>query len=155
MNRQVAIALAVSALLVAGAVAVNVGLVGPDYERTTVEVEDSGTNETLATVDVRVADSLYERYVGLSNTERLGPNEGMLFVHEEPGEHAYVMRDMSFAIDIIFVAPNGTITEIHTAQPEERPYTKYKGYGSYVLEVRAGFADDHGIDVGDRVKIAL
>jgi len=155
VNRQVAFALALSALLITGAVAINVGLVGGDYERTPVAIEDSETNETLATVDARVADSLLERYIGLSNTERLGPNEGMLFVHDGPDEYAYVMRDMSFAIDIIFIAPNGTITKIHTAQPEERPYTKYEGYGSYVLEVRAGFAGDHGIEVGDRIEVEL
>ncbi|MGZ0747377.1 MULTISPECIES: DUF192 domain-containing protein [unclassified Haloparvum] len=155
MNRKVAIALAVGALLVAGAVAVDAGLVGPEYERTTVAIEDDETNETLATADARVADSAYKRYVGLSHTDSLGPNEGMLFVHEEPGEYAYVMRDMAFAIDIVFVAPNGTITEIHTAEPEERPFTKYEGTGLYVLEVRAGFADDRGIEPGDRVEFEL
>jgi len=154
VNRTVAVALAVTALLVGGVAALNAGVVEPNYERTTVEVVDADTNESVATVDARVADSVYKRYVGLSTTETLGPEEGMLFVHEEPGEYAYVMRDMSFAIDIVFIAPNGTITAIHTAEPEGRPYTKYRGDGAYVLEVEAGFAADHGVEVGDRLVAA-
>jgi len=44
----------------------------------------------------------------------------MLFVHDETGKHAYVMRGMSFGLDIVFVAPNGTVTEIHEAAPDSR-----------------------------------
>jgi len=47
----------------------------------------------------------------------------MLFVHDETGKHAYVMRGMSFGLDIVFVAPNGTVTEIHEAAPDSRART--------------------------------
>ena len=125
---------------------------GTEVPGTTVAVDDEdGT--TLGTVQVRVADTFRERYTGLSNTESLGPNEGMLFVHDEEGEHAYVMRDMAFPIDIVFVDANRTITAIHHAETESRPYTRYRGTGKYVLEVPYGWTTDHGVEVGDRVRI--
>ena len=123
-----------------------------DGSTTTVAVcDEDGT--TLGTVSVRVADTFRERYTGLSNTESLGPNEGMLFVHDEEGEHAYVMRDMAFPIDIVFVDANRTITAIHHAETESRPYTKYRGRGKYVLEVPYQWTTEHGVEVGDRVRI--
>jgi uncharacterized membrane protein (UPF0127 family) len=126
---------------------------GDDYDRTTVEIEDAETGERLATVDVRIADTFEKRYTGLSETDSLGPNEGMLFTYEEPGNRTYVMRNMSFAIDIVFIDADGTITTAYSAEPEAEPYTGYDGHGQYVLEVRYGYLEEHGIEVGDRVVI--
>ena len=114
-------------------------------------VDANGTD--LGAVEVRVADTFRKRYTGLSNTASLGPNEGMLFVHDEEGEYAYVMRDMAFPIDIVFVDANGTITAVHHAETEERPYTRYRGTGKYVLEVPYEWTTDHGVEVGDRIRI--
>ena len=125
------------------------------YETTTVEAVDGDTGGTLATVEVRVADTPPKRYVGLSATADLAADEGMLFVHDDPGEYGYVMRDMSFAIDIVFVAADGEVTRIHGAEPESRPLTTYRGEGQYVLEVPLGWSDRHGVEPGDRITVEL
>lgn len=145
--------LAVVLIVVAAVVFVYVlGL--PGDEQTTVTFVDQNGTE-LATADVTVADSLSERYTGLSDTESLGPNEGMLFVHPVEGEHTYVMRNMSFPIDIVFVAANGQITTVHHAElPEEgEDLEPYRGHGKYVVELPYRFTDRHGVDVGDTVRI--
>ena len=112
----------------------------------------------IASVEVRIADNFSQRYTGLSDTESLGPDEGMLFVHNEEAEYAYVMREMSFPIDIIFIAENGTITTIHHAPlpPEgttDSDLKRYAGRGKYVLEVNRGWANETGVTVGDRVEL--
>ncbi|WP_424007877.1 DUF192 domain-containing protein [Haloferax denitrificans] len=127
------------------------------YERTTLTVVDDETGETLATVDARVADTRAKRFTGLSDTESLAENEGMWFVHDTSGTYAYVMRDMDFPLDIVFVAENGTITRIHHAEldPEgtsESDLTRYRGTGKYVLELPYGYTNETGIDAGDRVE---
>ncbi|MFB6178408.1 MAG: DUF192 domain-containing protein [Halorientalis sp.] len=127
-----------------------------DYQTATVTLQDqNGT--TLSTVAVRIADTRRKRYVGLSDTESLGENEGMLFVHPSESHHAYVMRDMAFPLDIVFVDANGTITRIHHAELESNAsnsaLTNYEGTGKYVLEVNHGFTNRTGVDVGDRVVI--
>ncbi|MGM0591239.1 MAG: DUF192 domain-containing protein [Halobacteriota archaeon] len=132
------------------------GPVGP-YERTTVTVVDeNGT--TLAAVDARVADTTRKRYVGLSNTESLGSNEGMLFVHPSVDTHAYVMRDMDFPLDIVFADADGTIATIHHARlpppgTGESALTRYRGRAKYVLEVPYGYTNQTGIEVGDRLVV--
>jgi len=120
---------------------------------TAVAVRDG---EPLATVEVRIADDSSKRILGLSNTSSLGPDEGMLFVHEEEQKHTYVMRDMDFDLDIIFIAENRTITRIHhaPAPPEGESYSEeYSGQSKYVLEVNRGWANETGVSVGDRVEL--
>jgi uncharacterized membrane protein (UPF0127 family) len=79
----------------------------------------------------------------------------MLFVHGESAEYTYVMRGMSFGIDIVFAAPNGTITTIHEAPPpapgEDGSDQAYTGDGRYVLEVNRGWTADRGVEVGDEL----
>jgi hypothetical protein len=152
------------ALLTAGVLVVQSGFLAtvnpPDddeYDRTTVSLVDA-SGERLAEVDVRIADTAEKRYLGLSATESLGPREGMLFVHDAEGEYAYVMRDMAFPIDIVFVAPDGTVTTIHHASlppdgTDNSDLTRYRGTGQYVLELPRGTANETGLEEGDRVVI--
>ena len=151
----------VGALVVVGLLAVLVYLFYPplflvetgEYQNTTVTVQDDNGTQ-LATVDVRIADTEDKRRVGLSRTDSLTGDRGMLFVHPEEGEYAYVMRGMSFSIDIIFVAANGTVTRVHRgASPERLPVSRYRGTGKYVLEVPAGWADRRGVETGDTILI--
>ena len=156
MNRRlvgVVTGLALLALVAIAAAAANPALLITGYETTTVEAVDGETGESLATVEVRVADGLIKQYVGLSATDGLDEGEGMLFVHDESDERAYVMREMAFALDIVYVAPNGTVTTVHEAEPESAPYTRYRGTGRYVLEVPRGWSERHGVEPGDRIRI--
>jgi len=156
VNRRllaIAGASAALALLLAAAIAANPTLLIAGYDTATVEAVDGETGESLATVEARVADGLAKQYVGLSETDELAASEGMLFVHDETDEHAYVMRGMSFGLDIVFAAPNGTVTEIHEADPDSRPYTRYRGTGRYVLEVPRGWSERNGVEPGDRLAV--
>jgi uncharacterized membrane protein (UPF0127 family) len=121
------------------------------YDRTTVTAVDGDTDEELATVDVRIADNGSLRYTGLSNTSSLGPNEGMLFVHESEGRHGYVMRNMAFDIDMIFIDADGEITTIHHAEVDDGQ--TFRGTAKYVLEVPYNYSTDNDIAVGDRIEI--
>ncbi|TKX82711.1 DUF192 domain-containing protein, partial [Halorubrum sp. SS5] len=65
----------------------------------------------------------------------------------------YVMREMDFGIDIVYVDGDRKIVEIHNA-PEPGPNEdgeeqRYPGSGQYVLEVPYEWTDRHGVSVGD------
>jgi hypothetical protein len=159
MDSRVAAALAVVLLLaVGGVLAADLGLLSTgDYDRATVHLEDE-SGERLASVEVRVADTAEKRYTGLSDTESLGADEGMLFVHGSEARQTYVMRDMAFPLDMVFVAANGTVTRIHHASlpPEgtdNSDLTRYSGQAKYVLEVPLNYTDEHGVEVGDRLVV--
>jgi uncharacterized membrane protein (UPF0127 family) len=124
------------------------------YDNTPVTVVDDNGTE-LATVDARVADTQEKRRIGLRRVENLSDGEGMLFVHERDGEKPYIMPpEMSVALDIVFVAPDGTIRTIeHASIPEDDTTLRYPGRGQYVLEVPRGYTNRTGIEPGDRILI--
>jgi Uncharacterized conserved protein len=139
----------VLALAASGVLVATLGSSGP-YDRTTLTITDEQNATALAAVEARVADTFKKRYTGLSNTTSLGANEGMLFVHDRnaPG---YVMRDMAFPIDIVFIDSDGKITRIHHAAVDAD--RTFHGPGRYVLELPYNYTRDNDITVGDRVEI--
>lgn len=129
------------------------------YDQTTVTVLDAEADTELGRVEAAVADNGSLRYTGLSDTEELPEDRGMLFVHERERDLTYVMREMDFGIDIVFVAENGTITAIHHAPapgPDEDGGDRgYSGTGRYVLEVNYEWTAERGIEAGDRIEFEL
>jgi uncharacterized membrane protein (UPF0127 family) len=119
----------------------------PEETTVTFLTEDGSERGTL---DARVAASFRERYVGLSNTESLGNDEGMLFVHGNEDDHTIVMRDMAFPIDVIFVDENRTITSIHHAETDASPMT---GRSKWTVEAPYNWTVRNDVSTGDRVRI--
>ncbi len=56
-----------------------------------------------ATYNVMLAKTDAERIKGLSGRDKLGTNEGMLFVFKDPGIYPFWMKNMKFPIDIIYI----------------------------------------------------
>ncbi|MDQ2050800.1 DUF192 domain-containing protein [Natronolimnohabitans sp. A-GB9] len=139
--------------------ALQIGLITPPWaeDSADVRVVDGDTGDELAVVDVEVADTPSERYTGLSDHEDLPEGDGMLFVHSNEDERTYVMREMDFDIDIIFIDSDREITTIeHARAPEpgeDGEDLEYTGQAQYVLEVPRGYANETGMDVGDEVEI--
>jgi len=128
-----------------------------DYETTEVSIECNG--EQLGYVTAAIADTEQLRYTGLSDTESLPEDRGMLFVFAEANSRRFVMREMDFAIDIIYADVDGTITEVHHAPKpgpnEDGEQQKYPGFGQYVLEVNYDWTADRGIEPGDQLVFEL
>lgn len=126
---------------------------GNDYDTASVVVSDENGTQ-LTTVDAWVADTFSKQYTGLSDTSALEPGQGMLFVFDGEDERNFVMRDMAFPLDMVFIAADGTITTIHHAPVEsDGDLTRYSGRAKYVLEVPMGYTNRTGVEVGDRVRI--
>ena len=158
MSRRLRIVALIGAVALLGLVFVEVGIVPTPggADRATVEIVGAD-DEQKATVDAEVAETWREQYTGLSDHERLEPGEGMLFVHSREGDRTYVMRGMDFGVDILFVDDEGSITTIHEAPApgpdEDGSDQTYEGRAKWVLEVPYGYAETHGIEVGDQLVI--
>lgn len=114
--------------------------------------------DLVVDAEVPVGEGLYR---GLAGRDHLPDDSGMLFVFPDPGRHAIWMKGMFIPIDIIWISPEGQIIDIVTALPEpgvpDQELTRYvpDGESLYILEVRAGLAEDKGIGVGDKAQIEL
>lgn len=102
-------------------------------------------------IDVIVADTPAERTKGLSGRERLAEREGMLFTFTDESEYCFWMKDMNFALDIVWLNEDRQVVSIkENATPESYPesFCPTKP-AQYVLEVNANKAAEWGINVGD------
>ncbi len=105
-------------------------------------------------IDAEVVRSITARTQGLSGRTSLEPNTGMLFVFPETQYPSIWMKDMNFAIDIIFIDAGGKVVAIfENASPEsyrEVPPRIFKTLEAsrYVLEVPAGTVADTRLRTG-------
>ena len=107
-----------------------------------------------AILQVEIADTDAKREKGLSQRASLEENKGMLFVFEQPGRYIFWMKDMNFAVDIIWIDKDKKVLEImDSIAPDTFPKTFYaKELVQYVVEMRAGFARENDIQPGDKVS---
>lgn len=109
-----------------------------------------------STIDVEIADTSEEREKGLSGREELFLNHGMLFIFDEDGRHGFWMKDMRFALDIIWISHDGVVVHIEEdVGPETYPAAFLpRGEARYVIELRAGWVREHNLRVGDIVRLS-
>lgn len=115
--------------------------------------KDAVIGETAIKVDI--ADSKSERVKGLSDRRYLIGNNGMLFIFEESDYHGIWMKDMNFAIDIIWLDASMQVVHIEkNIAPNTYPKTfKPKNKALYVLEVPSGFVSENYIKMGDQMTV--
>lgn len=119
----------------------------------------------LAVIDLAVrGDRLHQFRVELANTPEaqarglmyrteLGDFEGMIFPSAVPEQRSFWMKNTPLSLDIIFVGPDGRITNIAAdTVPYSLQPVSSSGLASAVLELRAGRAAALGIKPGDRVE---
>ncbi|NCD00640.1 DUF192 domain-containing protein [bacterium] len=105
--------------------------------------------------NVDIAEDYKERYKGLSFREEINKNQGMLFVFNDKKIRTFVMRDMNFPIDIVFILDNQVVNFFKNCQPEEKKnLTEYKSLNpvNLVLEVPSGTIDRCNIKDGDYIN---
>ena len=107
------------------------------------------------TIHVEVADTPAKREQGLSGREGLAPDEGMLFVFPEDGVYAFWMKDMLFPIDILWISREGVVVDMRqNVSPETYPESfKSISKARYVVELTAGYVQEHTISIGDLVGL--
>ena len=107
---------------------------------------------------VGIADTQEKSYMGLSFRESMCNNCGMLFSFEGKREHSFVMRDMMFALDIVWIDENKIVKIDKNLEPEghETKHIYSSGQAiNNVLELNGGFADKYNIKVGDELHYNL
>lgn len=92
--------------------------------------------------------------LGLSGRDGLEDNSGMIFVFPDERDQCIWMKDMNFALDIIWLNPEKNIIAIEqNVSPETYPNQYCHGPAKYVIELNAGDAESAKIEVGQRVNL--
>ena len=120
-------------------------------------------NDNFVTVEINdqkikaeIAKSTQQITTGLSGRQSLPKDTGMVFYLEERRIATFWMKNMLFHIDIIWIDNETVVFIIENAQPPSAnhtpTYTPDKS-ATHVLEVNAGFINDHNISNGNNVSI--
>lgn len=120
------------------------------YETTTVTLQ---TSSASLAITAEVADTGAKRSQGLMNRTSLAEDAGMLFVFDEASERSFWMKDTYVSLDIIFIGSDKAILYIEeNATPLSETPIAPEVQTQFVLEVNAGYAAEHGLNVGDEVR---
>jgi hypothetical protein len=119
--------------------------------KTVIDVQIN--QQTIKAEVVRTPSQLYQ---GLSKRTSLCSDCGMLFVFSDFDERTFVMREMLFPLDIIFIAKGKVVKIYENLAPEgDKPQNLYNSEvpADQVLEINAGQAEAWGIKVGDELTM--
>jgi len=103
-------------------------------------------------IRAEVAGDVESRARGLMFRERLGQNEGMLFVFEQPSTQCFWMRNTLVPLTIAFLADDGRIVNTADMEPKsEASHCSSEGV-RYALEMERGWFAKRGLNRGDRIS---
>ena len=108
---------------------------------------------------VELATSSEQHALGLMFRKNLDLDRGMLFIFQEEKEHSFWMKNMSIALDIIWINNDKEVVFI---EKEAQPCDKYtckvinpREKALYVLEINAGISEEIKLKPGDRLELSI
>ncbi len=104
-------------------------------------------------IAVELAESPEEQTRGLMGRRSLPSKGGMLFVYPEDVDQSFWMKNTPLPLDILFIRGDSSVVNIvRRTRPLSEDRITSAGPARYVLELRAGFVDRHGIDESTRIS---
>lgn len=106
-----------------------------------------------ASFKYQIASSDEERKKGLSTAESLPDGHALLMVFEKNGDWSVWMKDMNFAIDVVWLDEQKKVVDIkENLSPSSFPRSFSPSRPArYVIELNSGAADKNNIKIGDMV----
>ena len=119
------------------------------------------TDSDTLRLRVELAVTEDQKRFGLMDRDSLAGDAGMVFLYDapQPATSSFYMYRTRIPLDIAFFDSSGRIVSIVGMSPCTTPVAQqcptYPAGASYIgaLEVNRGWAQMHGVDVGDRVVV--
>ncbi|MDQ5908346.1 MAG: uncharacterized protein QG599_437 [Pseudomonadota bacterium] len=110
-----------------------------------------------ATFQIEIAQTPGERTQGLMYRRKLPPDQGMLFV-QPPGRAVFWMKNTYIPLDLLYFDAEGRLAQIVAEVPPCKTpdcptYPSDTATIRYILELNAGAAAQHRIQIGDRLRL--
>jgi uncharacterized membrane protein (UPF0127 family) len=105
-------------------------------------------NAAIHNIRAEVARSPAEVQIGLMHRREMAPNDGMLFVYDEPGTRCFWMKNTLLPLSIAFIADDGRIVNIADMQPLALDSHCSKQPVRYALEMNQGWFAKRGVKPG-------
>jgi len=103
-------------------------------------------------INAEVAATTETRMKGLMFREKMGKNDGMLFVFDQVGYHGMWMKNTLIPLSVAFMDEQGKILNIADMQPHSEQTHSASGPARYALEMNVGWFKANNIAAGAVVK---
>ncbi len=100
---------------------------------------------------VEIVETDPQRVKGLMFREKLGRDEGMLFIYDEPAYQAMWMKNTLIPLSVAFIDREGVILNIEEMAPQTEDSHMSAGPASYSIEANKGWFAQKGVKPGDKV----
>lgn len=125
-----------------------------EFPRGTIRVDET-------VLEVQIADTQPRRVLGLMHQNQLPYDEGMIFIFDSVGQYSMWMRNVQFALDMVWFDENGVVVHIERDVPPcltaieamTCPSINPEVNALYILEVTAGFVEMHDVRVGSQLHL--
>ena len=112
----------------------------------------SSTEEYISRIDIEIAEDDNSRRDGLMYRDKMGKDQGMLFIFPLESAQSFWIRYTLISLDILFVNSNNEIVTIHKdAIPFDESQYRSTKPAQFVIEVNAGYTDSLRIKEGDKI----
>ncbi len=110
-------------------------------------------DQTLATLDIEIADTREDITRGMMYRPSMAQNHGMLFLMETTDIQSFWMLNTLLPLDIIFISEEQRIINIAAnTPPKSLESVSSTAPARYVLEVNGGYAAEKGLQPGDLLQ---
>lgn len=100
-----------------------------------------------------IARTPIEHQTGMMWRTNMAEMEGMIFIFDGPDRRSFWMRNTLVPLDIAYIAPDGTLLEVHAAQPKnETPLPSDSDRVQFVLETRQGWFQRNHVKPGMQIR---
>lgn len=106
------------------------------------------------TVQMQIALLPAETQQGLMFRERLGADEGMLFVFDRPQQMSFWMRNTLIPLDIGYFDSAGELKEVYPMYPRDENPVASRGRMQFALEMNQGWYRSAGVKAGAKLDLA-
>ena len=100
---------------------------------------------------VEVVTNDEDRARGLMHRQKLGANDGMLFIFDQPAYHSMWMKNTFIPLSVAFVDAQGTILNILDMEPQTLDPHVSAGPSIYAIETNKGWFEKKKLKAGDKV----
>ena len=102
-------------------------------------------------LNVEVAVSESQHMQGLMYRQKLGRNDGMLFIFDEPAYQSMWMKNTLIPLSVAFIDGDGRILNILDMEPQTLDTHTSAGPARYAIETNKGWFEDNGVKPGEKV----
>ncbi len=103
-------------------------------------------------IRAEVASTPEQHQIGLMFRKEMGPNDGMLFIFDRPGQQCFWMKNTLIPLAVAFIADDGTVVNLDEMAPQTLESHCSTRPVRHVLEMNAGWFARKGIKPGSKLS---